>query len=127
MRRICLGLIALLLACSDSSEPSGLGPLNPFPEVATVTIMPPPTTALTVGSNMRLTVAPRDALGYWLRYRTVAFTSSDENVARVDLAGLVSALSEGSATITATCEGESDQITISVVPAPPDYDDPWGY
>lgn len=127
MGRICLGLTVLAMACSDPSEPSGLGPLNPFPEVATVTIMPPPTASLTVGSTMALMVAPRDALGYWLRYRTITFTSSDENVATVNLAGWVTALSEGTTTITATCEGESDQITISVVPAPPGGEDPWGY
>ena len=44
----------------------------------------------------------------------VIYTSSDNTIATVDDAGTVSALAKGTVTITATCEGFKDTITITV-------------
>ena len=49
--------------------------------------------------------------------RAVAWTSSNPAVASVSASGLVSGLSTGSATITATSEGHSGTASIAVLPA----------
>lgn len=48
---------------------------------------------------------------------TATWSSSDETVATVSAGGLVTAVAEGSATITATAQGQSDTCMITV-PAP---------
>lgn len=117
MRRNSLGLTALVMACS--------GPTAPSASVASVTIQAV-TTSLTVGSSMPLTVILRNTAGNVLTNRTITFTSSNESVVSVDANGLVRALGEGEATITATSEKESGQITILVRPIDPGGS-PWDY
>jgi uncharacterized protein YjdB len=107
MRQIFLGLSALVMACSDSTGPSGSAP------VASVTIQAT-TTSLIVGSSLPLTVVLRDGAGNVLANRTITFTTSNESVASVDATGVVQALAEGEVTITATSEGRSDQTTLSI-------------
>src|SRR5205807_3281600 len=51
--------------------------------------------------------------------RTVTWTSSAPAVASVTASGLVTGVTEGATTITATSEGKSDTTQLSVVPAPP--------
>jgi len=70
-----------------------------------------------VGDTLQLTetVAPSDASN-----KNVTWTSDDEDVATVSSSGLVSAVAEGTATITVTTVdgGKTDSITITVNPAP---------
>jgi uncharacterized protein YjdB len=106
MRRISLGLIALVVACSSPTAPSA--------PVASVTIQAV-TTSLAVGSSIALTAILRDSAGNVLTNRTITFTSSNESVVSVGATGLVRALAEGAATITATSEEKSGQTAISVV------------
>ncbi|MFP4597253.1 MAG: Ig-like domain-containing protein [Persicimonas sp.] len=91
------------------------------------------TAALTVGATVdSVTVTPQeafifpteqaqldasveDANGNELTGRTVNWTSQDTNVATVDDAGLVTAQSVGTTTITAESEGVTDSATIDVV------------
>ena len=47
-----------------------------------------------------------------------SYVSDDTNVATVSATGLVSAVSEGTATVTASYEGLSDTSVITVSPAP---------
>ena len=58
------------------------------------------------------TVNPADATE-----QTIQWTSSNTAVATVDEAGMVSAVSAGSATVTAACGGESAQCQVTVVEA----------
>lgn len=44
--------------------------------------------------------------------RNVKYTSSNENVAKVDSAGNITGVSSGTAVITAVCEGFSDTVTV---------------
>jgi uncharacterized protein YjdB len=81
--------------------------------VAVVAIQPS-TTSLSVGSTLQLTVVLRDAVGRVLENRTITFASSNESVVSVDATGLVRALADGEATITATSEEQSGQMSISV-------------
>ena len=87
--------------------------------VAAVTVDPADATVAR-GSTVQLTATPRDANGAPLSGRVVTWTTSDETVARVNGTGLVTAVAEGSATITATSEGQSGSAAITVTPPPPD-------
>ena len=91
----------------------------------TVTLVPvasvavdPPTASVLVGSTVQLTATPKDANGNPLTGRTVAWTTSDANLATVDANGLVTGKAAGPATITATSEGKSGTsvVTVGLVP-----------
>src|SRR5205814_2696349 len=88
--------------------------------VSSVTVSPASTT-LQVGQTVQLTATPKDANGNPLTGRTVTWSSSNPSVASVDGSGLVTGGgAAGSATITATSEGQSgtSSITVSSVPVP---------
>lgn len=73
---------------------------------------------LTIGetSLLEMTVSPENAV-----YETVIWESGNEDVATVDQSGLVSAIGEGSAVITATVDGmESPGCTVNVTFPEPD-------
>src|SRR5213079_1846668 len=59
---------------------------------------------------------PKDASGNALTGRTITWSSSDNSVATVSSSGLVSGVVAGSATITATSEGQSGPSAITVTP-----------
>ena len=71
-------------------------------------------TSLTVGSTTQASATPRDAAGNVLTGRTVSWSSSNAAVATVSAAGLVSALSVGSVTVTANVEGKTGSAAATV-------------
>lgn len=78
-----------------------------------------PSTTVQVGDNLQLDLVLTDANGDPIdaHSRVVTWASSNEGVAVVDGAGMLTALSAGSATITALSEGVSDSVNITVQPA----------
>jgi acid phosphatase len=80
-----------------------------------VTVTPASAT-VTTGSTVQLTATPKDANGNPLTGRTVTWSSSNTSVATVNGSGLVSGVAAGSATITATSEGQSGTSAITVTP-----------
>src|SRR5207253_1403744 len=85
--------------------------------VATVEVTPP-SASVQAGQTVQLTGTPRDAGGNPLSGRTVTWSSSNTAVATVSNSGLVSGVTPGSATITATSEGKSGTSAITVTPVP---------
>src|SRR6185437_1360481 len=85
--------------------------------VASVTVSPASATVLT-GQAIQLTATPKDANGNPLTGRTVTWSSSNTSVAIADVNGNVTALAPGSATITATSEGQSGTAAITVTNVP---------
>ncbi|HXT90544.1 MAG TPA: Ig-like domain-containing protein [Trebonia sp.] len=65
-----------------------------------------------VGASVQLVAVPRDAAGHVLS-RSVSWSSDNGSVARVSDDGLASALTAGSALITATSEGKSGSATVT--------------
>ena len=86
--------------------------------VARVNVLPA-TASIVPGATQQLTVATLDPSGNVLTGRAVAWTSSDTAKAKVDSTGLVTGISIGKATITATSETQSDSSAISVIAPPP--------
>jgi uncharacterized protein YjdB len=85
--------------------------------VASVTVSPP-TATVTVGATVQLTATTTDAAGNVLTGRTVTWTSDNTAVATVDATGLVTGVAAGTATITATSEGQTGTAAITVTAAP---------
>src|SRR5207302_6865370 len=83
--------------------------------VATVDVTPP-SVSVQAGQTVQLTATPRDANGAPLSGRTVTWSSSNTSVATVSNGGLVSGITPGSATITATSEGKSGTSASTVTP-----------
>ena len=80
--------------------------------VTSVVVSASPST-LTVGATTQLTVQARDASGA-PQAREVTYSTSAPAVATVSSTGLVTAVGAGSATITATSEGQSGTVSITV-------------
>jgi uncharacterized protein YjdB len=90
--------------------------------VATVSVSPSPL-SLSAGATQQLTATLRDASGNVLTGRSVAWSSSNIAVATVSTSGVVTGVTGGSATITATSEGQSGTssvtVTVSTTTPPP--------
>jgi uncharacterized protein YjdB len=86
--------------------------------VASVTVSPA-SASLAAGSTLQLSATARDSAGNPLSGRTMTWTTSDGSVATVSASGLVTGVTVGSATISATSGGKSGTAAITVTAAPP--------
>ncbi|MFL5607256.1 MAG: Ig domain-containing protein, partial [Gemmatimonadaceae bacterium] len=87
------------------------------PPVASVTIAPL-SGPLTVGDSRTLSAITKDDAGAPLTGRVVTWTSSDPTVASVVSAtGVLTAKAPGTASITATSEGKSGTLAVTVIEA----------
>ena len=117
--RLGVGLLALLGAlqlagCSD--------PLLPEETVATLEITTELPSFLVPNETLQLEAVLRDADGVAVVGVTITWTSSDQAVATVSSAGLVTAVVEGPFTITATVLTVSDSAQLTVTTASTSYD-----
>lgn len=88
------------------------------PTVRTITVSVP-TASMVAGSTQQATAVLRDALNQTLSGRVVAWSSSAPTVATVNAtSGAISAIGAGTAIVTATSEGASGTVQITVVPVP---------
>lgn len=71
----------------------------------------PKTNNLEVGATRQLntTIEPSNA-----EYEVINYTSDDEGIATVDEHGLVTAIGEGTTTITVEVDGHEDTATVNV-------------
>jgi uncharacterized protein YjdB len=102
---LAAGLAGLAVVACDSTAPR--------PPIAAVTIVPE-SIEIVVGGAVQLTAAMWDASGRSARGRVVTWASSHPAVATVSATGLVTALLQGSTTITATCEGRRGTAVVVV-------------
>jgi hypothetical protein len=87
------------------------------PPVASVDVTPS-SLRLSVGQTGQLTATPRDAAGNPLSGRVVTWSTSHGGVATVNGSGLVTAQGVGTATVTATSEGQSGSAQVTVTEPP---------
>ena len=111
---------AVAAGCGGGSD-TGTGP-SPDP-VATVAVDPPQAT-VQVGATVQLAAATLNAAGDTLTGRSVAWSTASPQIS-ISSTGLVTALGEGLATVTATAEGKSGTATIVVESPPVDVSGTW--
>lgn len=102
------------LACGGGGGDGG--PTGP-PAIATVQLSAASST-IEVGSSLSTTVTLTDASGRAVTGRTVTYQSSAPAIAMVDGAGTVTAVAPGAVTITASVEGKSGSLALTVIPVP---------
>jgi murein DD-endopeptidase MepM/ murein hydrolase activator NlpD len=111
--RLRLFAVCALAACGGDA--GSTAPTTPAtPAVTTVTLSPG---AISIGSTgtAQITAIARDAEGATLTDRIVTWSSSNTSVATVGAAGLVTAVAQGSATISATIEGRMASVPVTVL------------
>jgi len=108
---------ATITATSEGKSGTSTVTVTSVP-VASVTVNPGSANLL-VGQTVQLTATPKDASGNALSGRVVTWASGNTGVASVSGSGLVNARAAGSATITATSEGQSGTAAITVTAPPP--------
>jgi len=99
---------------SDTAAVSVTCPVS----VASVTVSPAQASVDT-GKTVQLMATPRDANGNALTGRVITWASGAPAAATVSGSGLVRGVTAGSATITATSEGQSGTAAITVTLPPP--------
>jgi uncharacterized protein YjdB len=107
---------AIITATSEGKTGSASVTVTQVP-VGAVTVSPAPL-SIPVGQTGQLTATTLDALGNVLTGRLVTWTSSNNSVASVSSGGLVTGVALGSATVTATSEGISAPVSVTVIPVP---------
>jgi YVTN family beta-propeller protein len=127
IQRFALLTTTLMAACGgeNPTPPPPLPPAGPFP-AATVVVTPSTASLAAVGATTKLVATARDANGNELTGKTFAWATQAGGVATVDETGLVTAVGNGQALITATLDGATgsaavrvSQTTTSVVVTPP--------
>jgi Bacterial Ig-like domain (group 2) len=93
------------------------GPSLPVAQV----MVSPASVSLPVGQSQTLIATLKDANGATLSGRAVSWSSANPGVATVNTTGLVSAVSAGSTTVTATSEGKSGSASVTI----PSSTAPW--
>ncbi len=114
VRAVALGS-ATVSATVDGKSGAAVVSVTP-PAITTVTVAPP-AGPITPGQTVALIATQKDRNGTALTGRIVTWSSSATRVATVDNAGIVTAVSPGTVTITALSEGVSGTATV-VVSAP---------
>jgi uncharacterized protein YjdB len=107
---------AAITATVEGKSAAAAVTVSPAPVAAVV--VTPGSATLVLGQTTQLQAEPRSASGQPLSGRVVTWSSNASQVASVTSSGLVTALSPGTATITASSEGRNGTATIRVELAP---------
>src|SRR5204863_533624 len=107
--------LATITAASEGKSGTASVTVTQVP-VATVAVSPA-TDSIQPGQTVQLTATLKDAGGNTLLGRTVTWSSSNTSVATVNGSGLVSGVTPGSATISATSESRTGTAGITVTAA----------
>ena len=103
---------------ATSGSASGAAEVTVAQEVEAVAVSPAAATLVAFGDTLRLTAEAMDANGHGVAGLDISWSSSDVGVARVDDTGLVEAVAEGTATITAEAGDASGEAEITTVENP---------
>ena len=119
--QVC-AILTLLAACGGDKSPTA--PPTPEPaRPATVTVSPATAELTVLGTTVQLRAEVRDQNGRVMAGATVTWSSSSTAVVLVDASGLVVAVGNGTATITASAGDARGTATVMVVEeaAPDDH------
>ena len=113
---IAVGVVRI---AASSNGKSGFSTITVVPQGVASVRVTPSSAAIKVGETVHLQAEPLDASGNLLDGRTVTWSSGNDAIATVDNTGLVTGVSAGATTITATSEGKSGTSGIAVAAAVP--------
>lgn len=108
--------VALLLGLAACGESTATGP-DPVTPVASVRVASPGGTML-VEQVAQLHATPVSSSGRVLEGRVVTWSSANPERATITADGVATAISEGPVTFTATSEGVSGSLVVTVLPIP---------
>jgi hypothetical protein len=117
MRASFFLVVGLAAACSGGGDksPSPGTPTQPNTPAAVSTVSVSLVATVAVGATTQLTATPKDAAGNSLTNRVVDWSTSNATIATVSQAGLVTGVTPGSATITATVEGVAGTRNVNII------------
>lgn len=107
---------AIIVASVDGKQGSAVVMVRQVP-VASVSVTPS-SSAIAAGQTVTLSATTLDATGNVLPGRIVGWSSSDNAIATVSSGGVVTGVSPGNVTITASSEGQSGTATVTVGAVP---------
>ena len=110
------GALGSALVSASSEGKTGSFSFRVLPPVASVSLTTPGDSVIVTGT-LGATAVLRDAANAVLTGRPIAWLSSNTLVATVSAAGVVSGVSAGPATITASAEGQSASVPVRVLAA----------
>ena len=113
-----VGRLFIRATSGSKQDSSALTVASPSPlPVASVTLTPASAT-VSVGGTILLVATLKDANGNALAGRAITWASGNTGVATVGGTGVVNGATAGSATISATSEGQSASATVAVTTVP---------
>jgi uncharacterized protein YjdB len=105
--------VAFVLGACGGEDPGG--PNGPGGQtVASVAVAPVADTLVSFGETVQMNASALDASGSAVSGQTFAWTTSNPNVATVSSSGLVTAVGDGTVTITASVSNVSGNASVSV-------------
>ena len=104
--------VATITASAGSASGSAVATV--MQPVASVVVAPPKATITALGDTLRLAALAFDENGHAVAGAEFSWASGDNSVATVDAGGLVTAVAEGTATITASAGAASGAAEITV-------------
>ncbi|MCH7475709.1 MAG: Ig-like domain-containing protein [Gemmatimonadetes bacterium] len=105
--------VATIMATTEGVQ--GSASLTVAQVASRVEVTPASATVFPPGATVQLAASAEDAKGNAISDKTFTWSSSDESIATVSSSGLVTAVANGSVTITATVEGQSGMATVTVI------------
>jgi uncharacterized protein YjdB len=112
------GIAGITAASEGKHTTATITVMTPPPEPVASVHITPQTASVVVGQTVQLSATPKSANGTSLTGRAITWASSNAALATVSSTGLVTGVSDGSVTITATSEGKSGTASVTVTPVP---------
>jgi uncharacterized protein YjdB len=100
---------------ATSGSQSGTATVSVTRAAVDVVEVSPGSATMSPSGTLMLSAVTKDAAGNVLTGRAISWTSNSTGVATVTASGLVTAIANGSATITATSEGQTGTSVITVI------------
>ena len=112
-----IGLLVLALAggCAEEGPVEPPEPIEPEPVATSVTVSPSSATLWRAGATLQLAATVLDQNGEAMPGAAVSWSSGNASVASVSPSGLVTAVAEGSAEVTAEVRGSSLSASAAIV------------